>query len=267
MIGRIAPTPSGAVHIGNAINFLLTDRLVREQGGILRLRIDDLDPERISDTSVDDIFWALEWLGISIDAGPRDAAEFRASFQHLGRSEYYRTELDQAITFGLPVYYCTCSRSQLTKGSWLNSADWRDHPCRECKQQPDSLHTVRVALNTPLAITMNGAPHNDLYLPDPVVWRRDDLPGYHLSSLIDDRDANINFIVRGNDLFESSLTQLALAPYFNATTFESAEFIHHALITNASGEKLSKSNGSESLRTFAANGGTVTQLIGLAQPS
>lgn len=261
--GRLAPTPSGFVHVGNAVNFLLTNQLVRERDALLWLRIDDLDPQRTSDDSIAEIFWALEWLGITVDRGPRNPDEFTESFQHPPKREYYLAQLSNTINTGLPVYYCTCSRSQLTKGGWLHRNDWREHPCRIRTKPPDQLHTVRVAFDNPMTLAMNSTDHN-VNLADPVVWRRDGLPGYHLTSLVDDRDACVNLIVRGYDLLESSLTQLALAPYLQADSFVSAQFVHHGLIVDAADHKLSKSDHAESLRSFASRGGTVAELTALA---
>ena len=70
VISRLAPTPSGYLHLGNAFNFLLTALLVDFQDGHLHLRIDDLDEPRVMQSSVEDIFIQLEWLGIDYDFGP-----------------------------------------------------------------------------------------------------------------------------------------------------------------------------------------------------
>jgi glutamyl-tRNA synthetase len=84
------------------------------------------------------------------------------------------------------------------------------------------------------------------------VWRREDLPAYQLVSLIDDLDAGVDTIVRGEDLRESTGIQLALArelgDAFGASRFLQTHFIHHPLVTGISGEKLSKSRGADSLR-------------------
>ena len=80
---RIAPTPSGFLHLGNAFNFLLTALLVDIQDGHLHLRIDDLDRPRVVPVSVEDIFVQLEWLGIEYDSGPSGPDElFKQYSQH-----------------------------------------------------------------------------------------------------------------------------------------------------------------------------------------
>ncbi|MEE3267090.1 MAG: glutamate--tRNA ligase family protein, partial [SAR324 cluster bacterium] len=83
VISRIAPTPSGFLHLGNAFNFLLTALLVDIQNGHLHLRIDDLDRPRVVPVSVEDIFVQLEWLGIEYDSGPSGPDElFKQYSQH-----------------------------------------------------------------------------------------------------------------------------------------------------------------------------------------
>jgi glutamyl/glutaminyl-tRNA synthetase len=77
--------------------------------------------------------------------------------------------------------------------------------------------------------------------PDPVLWRRDDLPAYHLVSVIEDRELGTRLVVRGDDLRETTRVQRALAPYLGAQGFVGATFVHHRLITGADGAKLSKS--------------------------
>ena len=89
VISRIAPTPSGFLHLGNAFNFLLTALLVDCEGGHLHLRIDDLDGPRVEPSSVEDIFVQLEWLGIDYDSGPSGSNRlFKQYSQQLCREKY-----------------------------------------------------------------------------------------------------------------------------------------------------------------------------------
>ena len=109
---RIAPTPSGYLHAGNAVNFLLTAELARLHGGSLLLRIDDLDAERARPEYLDDIFHSLEWLGIAWHEGPRDAADFQRNWSQRTRIGRYQVLLDQ-LRRGGHLYACTCSRKEL----------------------------------------------------------------------------------------------------------------------------------------------------------
>ena len=80
---RLAPTPSGFLHLGNALNFLLIWQCARQNGGKILLRIDDLDSERKRPAYLEDIFESLHWLGIDWDEGPRSPEDFE---QKIGRA-------------------------------------------------------------------------------------------------------------------------------------------------------------------------------------
>ena len=89
-ISRIAPTPSGFIHIGNAFNFLFTALLVDFLKGRLHLRIDDFDTTRLKETAVEDIFVQLEWLGIEFDSGPSSPVELFSKYsQNFKKESYY----------------------------------------------------------------------------------------------------------------------------------------------------------------------------------
>ncbi len=218
-ITRVAPTPSGYLHEGNVVNFLLIDQLATEIDAKIALRIDDADSGRCRREYVDDIFGVLDWLNIDWELGPRDADDQELKFTQRARTDYYRDALTQARSAGLDVFACTCSRSALAGGRCV-------HDCRE------SGGVLRAGESSARV----GTPHGDI-----VLWRRDDQPAYHLTSIIDDRDLRTTHIVRGSDLRESSELQRRLAPYFGADNVTSAVFLHHDLVLGTDGSKLSKS--------------------------
>ena len=113
MITRFAPTPSGYLHLGNAVNAQLVAWLALSADGEIRLRIDDMDAPRSRGEYVEDIFNTLAWLEIDWKGGPTDSEDFLQRHSMRGRTEHYRAELEQARGRGLEVYACTCSRSQL----------------------------------------------------------------------------------------------------------------------------------------------------------
>jgi hypothetical protein len=90
-ITRLAPTPSGYLHAGNAINFLITARLAQESGSRVLLRIDDLDQERVRPEYVEDVFRSLEWLGIHWDDGPSGPEELYSTWSQQLRTARYLT--------------------------------------------------------------------------------------------------------------------------------------------------------------------------------
>lgn len=254
---RIAPTPSGLLHLGNAFNFLLTEAIVRQAGGHLRLRIDDLDAPRIRHEYLSDIFDSLAWLGIQPDAGPADAADQRAHFSQSLRLPEYNKLLRRLAETGL-VFACTCSRKELLQAS----ADG---------QYPGTCIAKKIPLDTPDAAWRIQTPPDALiHFSDAIagdssvsLWdaqrhfiirRRDGLPAYQVASLSDDAAYGINTIVRGADLRSSTAAQLYLAGLLGMKSFLETRFYHHPLISDEKGQKLSKSAGSSSLKAMRAAG-------------
>lgn len=248
---RIAPTPSGLLHLGNAWSFTLTWLAARSgrntPTGHVRLRIDDLDAARVQDAYLEDIFASLRWLGIDWDSGPRDAAEFRAAHSQRLRLERYRAAAETLRERGR-VYACACSRAQIKLSGPVYPGTCRVRGLEF--GQPD--HAVRFRLPAgPVRVrdAAGGAftlhPARDL--GDCVVIRRDGEPAYQLASVVDDAEHGVNFVVRGLDLMPSTGAQAALAAALGLAAFGQARFWHHALVLGENGEKLSKSAGAESL--------------------
>ncbi len=253
---RIAPTPSGFLHQGNAFSFLLTEELVRQQHGSLRLRIDDLDADRVRPAYLENIFESLNWLGIEWHEGPRDIQEAE-EFSQIRFLPGYTGTLAELVRKGR-VFACECSRRQLQQDS-------RDgqYPgtCRD-KGIPLDRPGVSWRFRTGRSETVRwndmilGAVEVDLFAEnrDFVIRRRDGIPAYHIASLCSDVGHEINLIVRGGDLIGSTAAQLLLAQELNWQAFLSCHFFHHPLILDERGEKLSKSAGSQSLKAMRAEG-------------
>jgi glutamyl-tRNA synthetase len=252
---RLAPTPSGLLHIGNAWSFVLTWLAARRDPtsptaagrGRIHLRIDDLDAARAQDAFLEDIFASLRWLGIDWDTGPRDVAEFKAAHSQRLRLDRYRAAAENLKTHGT-VYACDCSRAQIRLSGTVYPGtcrdrgldfDQADHAMRF--QVPSSAVSVRDADGGAFALHPARDPG------DFVVVRRDGDPAYHLASVIDDTDLGVNFIVRGLDLVPSTGAQIALAAALDLKEFGQARFWHHPLVLDDTGAKLSKSLGAESL--------------------
>lgn len=246
MLTRIAPTPSGFLHEGNRVNFRTTADLARSWGALLALRIDDCDAARYRREYVDDIFATLEDMGIDWDAGPRDADDFEMNWSQRARTDYYRAELDAARATGLPVYACACSRSvQRGPATGGCAGGCRD---RSLDLVPGGT-TLRLAVDAAQVVHVDGtAVPLGATMGDVVLWRRDDLPAYQLVSVIEDRDLGTTHIVRGLDLLPSSALQVHLAPWLGAQSVAAATYVHHELVTDSAGEKLSKSTLSGTAR-------------------
>jgi glutamyl-tRNA synthetase len=251
---RIAPTPSGHLHLGNAWSFTLAWLAARARGGRVHLRIDDLDADRVREEHLDDIFASLRWLGLDWDSGPRDAADFTAAFSQRRRLHRYRDAVERLQARG-HAYACACSRAQVRGFGGVYPGTCRDlgldsaldagtpeGPERSLRfRVPDASVNVRDADGGAFAL------HPVRDMGDFVIRRRNGDPAYQLASVIDDEDLGVNFVVRGLDLMPSTGAQLSLAAALDLRAFARARFWHHPLVLGNEGEKLSKSRGSESL--------------------
>jgi glutamyl-tRNA synthetase len=241
---RLAPTPSGFLHAGNGLNFIFTWLLARSHpNSRLVLRIDDLDRDRKRPEYVQDIFETLNWLGIDWDEGPVNPTDFEANWSQDARMESYTKALDILVEKDM-VYACGLSRKDLQE------------------QEPFLLQ------NLPLdAPDVNWRIHSDMYpnLEGLVVRKKDGRPSYHLACIVDEVNFSINAIIRGADLEESTKAQWELANALGWTSiFENISCIHHPLLLDEEGLKLSKSADSRALKSMREEGQGPEQIVSLA---
>lgn len=232
---RIAPTPSGFLHAGNLVNFLLVQRIAEEVGAEIVLRIDDMDVFRMRPEYVDDIFRCLNWLEIDWQHGPQSADEYSKIPEAVDRADHYFSRLEALIANGLPAFVCKCSRRDLGRDARCESG---------CSDKGLKLVEGKTAVRVRVPAEQSELA---LAMGDFVVWRREDLPAYQLQSLIDDEELGVTHIVRGRDLLDSTRAQQFLASFIPESSFMRATILHHELITGPDGEKLSKSQGTERL--------------------
>jgi glutamyl/glutaminyl-tRNA synthetase len=265
---RIAPTPSGFLHVGNILSFSLTAALARKNGASILLRIDDLDRERVSPEYVADIFETLRFLGIPWDEGPADAAEFESRYSQQHRMRLYREALRQ-LKDGGAVFACACSRSQLGRAGVEGVYPGT---CRDKGLSPDALDVNwRLRTEPGRVLRVKGALGGiEAVLPpemrDFVVRKKDGFPAYQLTSLVDDLYYGVDLIVRGEDLWPSTLAQQYLSYFLDGaafrdgavamdgTAFRETSFYHHRLLSSPAGEKLSKSAGASSIQYLRKQG-------------
>ena len=234
VIARLAPTPSGYLHLGNAANFVLTWLLTRRAGGQLHLRIDDLDRARLRRAYLENIFRVIDWLEIDYDHGPAGPDDFlRHHSQLLHLPAYNRTLRRLAQQPGL------VRGSQRTR----TSAGGREVPLTT----PGAAWRAQVPAGTAVTFTdgMQGAVQVELaeVMPDFILRRKDGVAAYQLASVVDDLRLGTTLIVRGLDLRPSTAAQLWLASQLAETRGFNANrirFFHHDLLTDAAGQKLSK---------------------------
>jgi len=250
---RIAPTPSGYLHLGNIYSFLFTWLYVRKHKGKLLLRIDDLDKARIRKEYIDDIFRTLDWLEIDYDEGPSGTDDFLKNYSQHTRKELYYESL-QNLKPHHHLFACTCSRAAIKANSYNGQYAGT---CLLRNNAFDNKNTAwRLAhpqnLNIQIPDKMLGQTSINLtkHINYPVLKRKDDLPAYQIASLVDDTYYKINTVIRGEDLLPSTALQIYLAQITNKHTFSKANFLHHSLIKGTANQKLSKSQAAPAVHLW-----------------
>lgn len=255
---RIAPTPSGYLHLGNVLSFAITATLAQRHGAKILLRIDDLDQARANKLYIQDIFDTLAFLQLPYDEGPVGVDNFEANYSQLRRMDQYRVALNKLRDDGL-VYACTCSRKQ------INNCQC---PAKHIPLTTPGAGWRLITNNDMLAVRDYSGNTIQAALPDDmknfIVKKKDGFPAYQLTSIIDDLFYGVDLVVRGEDLWPSTLAQHALASALDkGDEFGSISFYHHPLITDASGQKLSKSAGATSIKYLRESGNTPAEIWAL----
>ncbi|MDB5159213.1 MAG: tRNA glutamyl-Q synthetase [Mucilaginibacter sp.] len=257
---RIAPTPSGYLHLGNVFSFALTAALARKTDSKILLRIDDLDQVRVNTDYVQDIFDTLNFLSIPWDEGPRDMEDYKANWSQLHRMDLYREAL-QKLADQRDVFACRCSRSQLQGSSYPGNCRNRSIPL-DTPGTAWRLYTDERELN--IKTLNNGTVKECLpaEMKDFIVKKKDDYPAYQLASLVDDIHFGIDLVVRGEDLYPSTIAQHFLADVLGERSFQNITFHHHPLLMEAGDKKLSKSAGATSVKYLREQGKTSGDVYG-----
>lgn len=249
---RIAPTPSGYLHSGNIFSFIITAGLARRYGASILLRIDDLDIGRVRSAYIEDIFDTLSFLGIPWDEGPRNPDDFHRHWSQRLRLNKYESLLHALRASGY-LFGCDCTRTRMSGGERC-----------VCAERALDLSEPGITWRL-LTETHNRIIHRDLIkgavvepLPTsvqyPILRKRDGDPAYHVASVSDDVDHDVDFIVRGSDLLDSTRLQCQLASLAGMDSFSQVTFYHHPLIVDTSGRKLSKSAGDGSVSDLRKTG-------------
>lgn len=264
---RIAPTPSGFLHAGNAVAFVLAWLMARvHPAGRLHLRIDDIDGLPDRPDLLDDIFRTLDWLGLDWDSGPTSVAAVPAWSQRR-RFDAYHAVIRHLREHGR-TFACGCSRAEIARRS-----PNRTYPgtCVHRHLPYDGDTAVRIVTpppSNPVAVPDLWKPCNvDLAtaLPWYVVRMRNGVPAYQVASVVDDVMDGITVVVRGADLLPSSAAQRFLAAQVpSCRPFLDTVFLHHGLLLDDTGRKLSKSSGATALRTLYASGQPPASVVRLA---
>ena len=274
VIGRLAPSPTGALHLGNARSFLLAWLSVRQQRGKLLLRIEDIDSPRVKPWARQQTLDDLRWLGLDWDWGP-DHGGPHASYVQTERAPRYGEVLEQLIAAGL-IYPCTCSRREVAEAaSAPHEQAILDLPPMEGAIYPGTCRT-RTAFETNGVFAWRWrfaagevvwedevlgrqVAHPERQLGDFVIAKSDGTPAYQLAVVVDDHDMGITEVVRGCDLVPSTFRQLAILQQLGWTA---PKYCHVPLIIGPDGRRLAKRHGDTRVSYFRERGITPQILIG-----
>ncbi|RIX48616.1 tRNA glutamyl-Q(34) synthetase GluQRS [Paenibacillus nanensis] len=271
--GRFAPTPSGLLHIGNALSALAAWLQIRQADGEFILRIEDIDKPRSRPAYAEQQQDDLLWLGIDWDEGPR-AGGPHAPYEQSKREELYEDALQELLRKGR-TYPCYCSRSELASIASAPhglSSEGAAYP-GFCRHLTDEERAEKEAKKTPaLRFIMPPEPIEFLdgssdspirydgdALGDFVVKRADGMYSYQLAVTVDDAAMGITDVLRGADLLDSTPRQLAL---YEALGKQPPSFTHVPLVMSESGERLSKRDKSLTLASIRDGGAQPERLVG-----
>ena len=252
---RLAPSPTGYLHVGNLRTALMNYLIARKAGGTFILRIDDTDPERSKEEYVDAIKQDLEWLGLTWDRVERQSerldryAEAATKLRDIGR--FYEafetpTELDlkrkKQLNMGKPPVYDRAAlalsdeqrealRAERGRGVWRFKLD------HQRIEWPDGI--------------IGDVSIDAASVSDPVLIRQDGQVLYTLASVVDDTEMGVTDVVRGSDHVTNTATQIQIIEALGGTA---PRFAHHSLLTGPQGEALSKRLGTLALRDLRERG-------------
>ena len=262
-LGRIAPTPTGFLHVGHAATFRTAFERARAAGGSVILRIEDLDPHRcrpeFSLAAIED----LRWLGIEWDGEP---------VYQSGRREFY-LDAWRRLRDGGWIYPCTRSRKDVAAASLapheeepVFPPEWRRDPAESLSHESPAGVNWRFRVPDHRRIVFQDGNVGTVEktclrdFGDFVVWNRDDIPAYELAVVVD--DARITEVVRGADLLTSTARQILL---HEALGQPPPRWFHCPLVCDASGQRLAKRSAGLSIRELRAAGHSPEALIPNAQ--
>ncbi len=280
--GRLAPSPTGYLHLGHARTFWVAQARARSAGGELILRNEDLDATRYKMEFVGAMLEDLRWFGLEWSEGPDIGGKF-APYNQSERREFYRAALEK-LRAGNFVYPCTCSRKDIQAATRAPHANDDDEPIYPgtCRDKGDPWPgTSGAKAAGAIATPVTRHPSLRFRVPDGetisftdgnlgeqkfvagkdfgdfVVWRGDDVPAYQLACVVDDAAMQITEVVRGADLLVSTARQIFL---YRALNLPVPSFFHCELMLDETGARLAKRHEALSLRQLRRAGKTPAEL-------
>ncbi len=268
-ITRLAPSPTGALHLGNARTFLLNWLLARQRGWRIILRIEDLDGPRIKRGADQQAIDDLRWLGIDWDDGP---------IYQSSRRERYRAAADELLHRKL-AYPCICTRKEVDSaasaphaedGAAVYPGTCRDRfasiddAMRHSNGRPPAIRCDTRGQSLDFVDTFSG-PHHfhvEKQLGDFVIAKGDGTPAYQLAVVIDDAVMGVTDIVRGDDLLDSTPRQILLYEALDLHARIPA-YTHLPLVIGPDGRRLAKRHGDTRIASYRDAGVTASRVLAL----
>ena len=266
--GRLAPSPTGYLHLGHARTFWVAHQRARACGGKLVFRNEDLDQQRCRPEFVQAMYDDLRWLGLDWDEGPDLKPEAGGAFGPYSQSQrrsFYLEAWRRLRDRGL-IYPCTCSRKDLERALSAPHEDDDEiaYPgtCRARHveaanwQSPGGVSWRFRVPDQKIITFLDGCQHRQHFtagvdFSDFLVWRRDDIPAYQLAVVVDDEAMRITEVVRGADLLRSTARQLLL---IEALGYAIPRYFHCPLIRDEQNRRLAKRHQALSLRRLREQG-------------
>ena len=265
---RLAPSPTGALHLGNARTFLINWLVARQRGWNILLRIEDIDGPRIKRGADRQLIDDLKWLGLDWDQGP--------TYQST-RLPIYREAIDRLITSG-DVYACTCSRKEVdAAASAPHAEDGAAVYPGTCRGKYESPRAAQLETGRAPALRFRvpdeivrfedafaGPQEFDVarQLGDFVIAKADGTPAYQLAVVVDDAEMGVDQIVRGDDLLDSTPRQILLYLALGLTN-RIPRYFHLPLVVGPDGRRLAKRHGDTRLATYRDRGVSPSRALAL----
>ena len=262
-ITRLAPSPTGALHLGNGYALLINWAIARKGQWRIHLRVEDLDTPRVKPGVIDQTIDTLEWLGLDWDSGPE--------IQSADLSPYHGA-MESLASRGL-VFPCALSRTEIEQAASApneGTHESRFDPDLRPSEMPGSFDDPET--NWRLLVEPGLVPFRDRFMGaqgvdvagsvgDFLVWTKRCCPSYQLAVVIDDDASGVTDIVRGNDLIDSTGRQILLMRALGIGAIP--EYTHLPLVRGVDGRRLAKRHGDTRIEHYRALGVPPERIIGL----
>jgi glutamyl-tRNA synthetase len=264
VVGRLAPSPTGAQHVGNARTYLIAWLSARSRGGRVVLRLEDIDSPRVKPGAAQEAIDDLHWLGLDWDDGP---------YVQTQRLALYQDAVDRLKQLEL-VYPCSCSRTDIESAASAPHAEHegpvypgtcagrRVRDAAELAGQPFAWRFRADAKSCVFDDLVRGPTAVDMEVlgGDFVVWKSAGTPAYQLAVVVDDAANGVTEVVRGDDLVPSTPRQFQL---YRALGLTPPAFAHVPLVVGPDGRRLAKRHGDTRLNSLRVAGVKAEALLGL----